>query len=269
MSFYVTKKPDIITKSSREKISNRYHRVTKIINQQYWQNNSDSKHSFYVGSYGRGTAISTGDIDILVELPDNQKQRFTQNVGNSQSQLLQDVKRTLQETFPNSNIHADGQIVYIKFYDHIHFEILPAFSNFDYWGSEIPLSYTYADSNHGGKWLSTRPKQEQAAVKEKNRSSNGLFNATCQHIRNIRDNYYKSYHLAGIVIDSFVFEAIGNWQFSNSGEEPGTYESKLQEYLYDNVINGSLYLIAPGSNQRVETADSLLCLQKVLKRINE
>lgn len=160
-------------------------------------------------------------------------------------------------------------VVYIKFYDHIHFEILPAFSNFDYWGSEIPLSYTYADSNHGGKWLSTRPKQEQAAVKEKNRSSNGLFNATCQHIRNIRDNYYKSYHLAGIVIDSFVFEAIGNWQFSNSGEEPGTYESKLQEYLYDNVINGSLYLIAPGSNQRVETADSLLCLQKVLKRINE
>ena len=66
---------------------------------------------------------------------------------------------------------------------------------------------------------------------QKNKSSNGLLYDTCKHIRSIRDNDFSSYHLSGIVIDSFVYEAIGNWRWLNSGESSsqpsGTYERVL------------------------------------------
>ena len=37
--------------------------------------------------------------------------------------------------------------------------------------------------------------EEQAAMEEKNRTSNGLLLDTCKHMRFIRDNYFSSYHL--------------------------------------------------------------------------
>lgn len=84
----------------------------------------------------------------------------------------------------------------------------------------------------GGNWRSTNPKAEQDAMRDKNKSSNGLLFDTCKHMRYIRDNYFKSYHLSGIVIDSFVYAAIKNWRWttpeeSSSAAEPGEYEKLL------------------------------------------
>ena len=51
------------------KIQSRYHQITKRINIDYWDSESTTLHSLYVGSYGRGTEIWTSDIDIIVQLP--------------------------------------------------------------------------------------------------------------------------------------------------------------------------------------------------------
>ena len=59
---------NIIPLETRQTIARRYHNITKIINAAYWNSNSASDHSRYVGSYGRGTAVKTSDIDILIEL---------------------------------------------------------------------------------------------------------------------------------------------------------------------------------------------------------
>lgn len=45
-------------------VRTRYHSITKRINQDFWNSDSDISHSLYVGSYGRGTCICTSDIDI-------------------------------------------------------------------------------------------------------------------------------------------------------------------------------------------------------------
>ena len=50
-------------------IQYRYHQITKRINLDYWNSSSETTHSLYVGSYGRGTEIWTSDIDIIVQLP--------------------------------------------------------------------------------------------------------------------------------------------------------------------------------------------------------
>ena len=57
------------------------------------------------------------------------------------------------------------------------FEILPAFKNNTIWGWDG--TYKYPDSHMGGNWMSTNPKAEQDAIKEKNEQSNGLLYDAC------------------------------------------------------------------------------------------
>lgn len=266
MSNYVRNHSYSITNDSRYKISNRYKKVTQSINSEFWNLNSETNNSFYVGSYGRNTAINTSDIDILVLLPSSEFDRFNNLSGNSQSRLLQTVKDAIKLSYPISDIRADGQVIKINFSDGIKFEILPAFK--DYYGT-----YIYPDSNLGGNWKSTNPKAEQEAIRQKNKESNGLLVDTCRHLRYIRDNFYKSYHLSGIVIDSFVYNAIGNWKYVDEGTSsasPGDYESKLLDYFNEESMLWSFFsLKAPGSEDVVSTDDSIKCLEKVLKYMVE
>lgn len=69
----------------------RYRRITKAVNRRFWNYESDTAHSLYVVSYGRGTAINTSDIDILMLLPNTAKKRFDAYAQNGQSALLQVV----------------------------------------------------------------------------------------------------------------------------------------------------------------------------------
>ena len=85
----VSKHGELISQEIRNVISFRYKRITKAINRSFWNSDSDTSHSLYVGSYGRGTAIDTSDVDIIVELPLSEKQRVDSCKNNGQSYLLQ------------------------------------------------------------------------------------------------------------------------------------------------------------------------------------
>lgn len=51
-------------------ISTRYKAITQRLNTDFWTTTSDTAHSLYVGSYGRGTAIDgLSDLDMLSQLP--------------------------------------------------------------------------------------------------------------------------------------------------------------------------------------------------------
>lgn len=120
----------------------------------------------------------------------------------------------------------------------------------------------------GGKWKTTNPKIEQEVMKERNANTNGLLLDTCKHMRHIRDTYFSSYHLPGIVIDSFVYQYIANWRWCKNGEEgvpKGTYEKNL----YNSCPSHSFYLTAPGSDMPVDTSDCIDVLNKVLKYMSK
>ncbi len=267
MSSKVSKHP--ISQDKRANISARYKRITKSINQTFWNSESETLHSIYVGSYGRGTAIDTSDLDVLFELPSDEYDHFTGLSGNGQSRLLQSVKNAILDTYPRSDVKGDGQVVVVKFSDGMVFEILPAFRNETYLGWDG--TYKYPDTHMGGNWLSTNPKAEIDAMKEKNEDSNGLLYATCQHIRYIRDNQYTSYHLSGILIDSFVYKAIGGWHFLREGEEKSSGGSSFEEILLskynemDFSVKLGAHLNAPGSNMNVDPNQGWDVLGKVLK----
>lgn len=255
----IQKKGEIISLEQRSLVSDRYKRITKAVNREFWNSKSDTEHSFYVGSYGRGTAINTSDIDILVELPNDEFAKYDTSNYNGQSRLLQVLRNAILDTYPRSNVHADGQVVVIDFTDGIKFEVLPAFRQF--FGDNI---YTYPDTNNGGQWKITNPKAEQEAMKIKNQESNGLLLNTCKHMRSIRDNHFSSYHLPGIVIDSFVYKYIGDWHWLRDGEcgsQPlGTYEQNL----YQRCPITNFHLTAPGSEEDVDVTKCINVLKAVL-----
>lgn len=269
MTNRVTQDNHPIDMDTRTLISKRYKTITKAVNGDFWNSDSDTAHSRYVGSYGRGTAINVSDLDVLIELPNSEYEHFNSLSGNGPSRLLQAVKSAIKDTYSRTDIHGDGQVVVVKFSDGMKFEILPAFQKTDYWGN-WDGTYIYPDSNMGGNWLTTEPKAEQNAMAEKDGYwySNGLLFDTCKHIRAIRAEYYSSYHLSGILIDSFVFSAIGGWHWLRTDEPRSSGDGVSFEQSLLNYYNShySWMVYAPGSGKKVD-GDDWEILGKVLNKM--
>lgn len=110
---------------NRSLISARYKRITRAVNREFWDSSSETMHTLYVGSYGRGTATTASDLDVLLSLPRDEYERYDRYLGNGQSRLLQAVKDAVLATYPKSNIRGDGQVVVVDFSDGMKFELLP------------------------------------------------------------------------------------------------------------------------------------------------
>lgn len=131
-------------------INKKYKRITKKLNQSFWDLESDEENAHKVGSLGRGTAIKgVSDLDMLFILPDALYTQYNNHEGNGQSKLLQRVKEVIRETYPRTIVRGDGQVVVVSFSNY-QIEVCPCFSEND-------GSFTYPDSNSGGKWKKTNP----------------------------------------------------------------------------------------------------------------
>ena len=72
---------------------------------------SDLANSYLIGSWGKDTKTRPPrDIDLYFVLPYAVYQRFELVTVNKQSALLQEVRRVLQGTYPNTNLRGDGQV---------------------------------------------------------------------------------------------------------------------------------------------------------------
>ena len=108
LSLYVQRNEEVISADSRSLISKRYCTVTSAMNREFWNITSDRQNSIYVGSYGRGTAIDTSDIDILMSLPESYYNQFNSVYGNGQSRLLQVVRQAILVMWGAMPLSAPG-----------------------------------------------------------------------------------------------------------------------------------------------------------------
>ncbi len=223
-------------------IQSRYHQITKRINLDYWDSLSETAHSLYVGSYGRGTEILTSDIDMIVQLPYATYSKFDAYTSNGQSALLQEVKTVLQKTYSKSYLKSDGQVIGINFTDGINFEIVPAFINKD-------DSYTYPDSNNGGSWKKTNPKAEISAMNVRNIVTNKNLKRLCRMARAWKMTC--NVDMSGILIDTLAYKFIIDWEYRDKSYFYYDYMSRdFFKYLKD-LSTDQMYWLAPGSNSYV------------------
>jgi hypothetical protein len=140
----------------------------------------------------------------LYVLPYSVYKQYNGHSGNGQSALLQAVRASLNITYPNSVVIADGQIVKIPFSDGITYEIAPVFLNTD-------DSYTYADSNDGGSWKTCKPKHEIDAFAERNADCNSNVVELGRMVRAWRD--CNNVPMGGMLIDTLAYQFLETWEF--------------------------------------------------------
>ena len=234
---------DNLQVNNRGIIGSRYKAITKRLNENFWNLDSDTSHSLYVGSYGRNTAIcGFSDLDMVFELPNQLYFQYDNHEGNGQSSLLQEVRNSIKATYPSSRIGSDGQVVVISFTDPIDFEVVPVFTN-------RSNSYTFPDSNDGGAWRVTNPKPEIKEIKIRNNSSNGNLFRLCRMMRAWKEQW--AVPIGGLLIDTLVYQFIANCKYSQWSY---LYYDLICQDLFrfmSNQDKEQAYWRAPGSGQRV------------------
>lgn len=245
-----------ITQEVHEKIQKRFERITSKLDFYYYGKNSYCRTSLQVGSYGRGTAIKgVSDLDMIYILPQEIKRRFDNYETNGQSQLLQEIKTCIKESYPSTEIRGDGQVVVVSFYNGV-VEVLPAFQNPD-------GSFCHPDTHDGGSWQIKKPMLEISTLKEINQQSGGLAFKLCKLLRVWKNAW--GVKMNGLLIDSIV----GKFLDKGEGVYPNDYAKTIQAlFAYIAQLKSQSFILAVGSNQRVQIGDNIQAkAKKVLKYI--
>lgn len=186
-------------------ISYRYKRITRQLNKDFRNLESDTSYSFYAGSYGRDTAVkSISDMDMVYRLPVTIHDQYRNHTGNGASALLQAVKRSINNTYPTSDTFGDGQVVVCNFSDGTRFEVLPAF---DAKGGGL----IYGNANNGGSWQTCDPTAEITAVQKRHDECNSNLKELCRIARVWNDNV--SAGMSGMLIDTLAYQFIETWEY--------------------------------------------------------
>ncbi|TAM00339.1 MAG: nucleotidyltransferase [Paraburkholderia sp.] len=132
--------------------------VVNCLNRAYCGTASDTDHSFFVGSWSKDTAIRPPrDVDVYFLLPVHVYYRLQTYTCNRQSALLQEVKARLAQTYWNTDISGDGQVVVVNFGGY-SVEVVPAFQ------LATPGRYWICDTHNGGSYKETAPWAEVSAL---------------------------------------------------------------------------------------------------------
>lgn len=135
-----------LTENQKQDAITKYEGVCKKLHSIYYPNlNYDGSTKFLIGSYAKDTEIRPArDIDVIFKMPQDLLKNYNDNTSNSQSQLLQDVRKILKERYPTTNIGANQKVVEIITVEGNHnIEIVPA------WDNNI---FTIPNSSNGGSW---------------------------------------------------------------------------------------------------------------------
>lgn len=224
-------------------ISQRYKAITKRLNADFRNVNSEILNSLYVGSYGRNTAIQGfSDLDMIYELPSSEYTRYDNYISNGQSALLQAVKKSIEKTYSTTSIRADGQVIVVPFTDGISFEVLPAFIN-------VQNSYTFPNANSGGSWQVTNPKPEIQAIRSRNSLCNGNLVPLCRMARAWKQKWVVP--IGGLLIDTLAYQFIDTWTYKDKSYL--YYDFMCRDFFkwLSDQSSEKEYWYAPGSGQRV------------------
>lgn len=233
----------VIDTDTRSSISKRYKSITKRLNTDFRDSDSETIFSRYVGSYWRWTAIKwISDLDMIFILPNTLYSQYDKHSGNWQSVLLQVVRSSIQKTYPSTHISADGQIVEINFTDSITFQIVPVFWDNEKW-------FTYPDTNDWWSRKTTKPIQEITEINAMDKTCNWNLKMLCKMMRARKEE--RNVEIPWLLIDTLAYNFLSSWKYKDKSYL--YYDLMTRDFLryLSEEDKGKKYWLAPWSNQQV------------------
>jgi len=148
----------------------------------------------------------------------------------------------MQKTYSTSSIGADGQVVEVSFKDGITFQVVPVFSN-------TTGSFTFPDTNNGGKWRTTNPKPEILAIRTRNNECNGNLVRLSRMMRAWKRKW--NVPIGGLLVDTLAYQFIQGWDYRT---DSFFYYDFMCRDFFSFLMNQDLEQVfwkAPGSGQWV------------------
>ena len=217
--------------------------VRAALNRWYYGQGDAMQNSLLIGSWAKTLRVAPPrDIDVLFCMPLDVFHRYEARAGNRQSQLLQEVRSTLSNTYPQTAIRGDGQAVVVPFAT-MPIEVIPAFRLDN-------GQYLIADANGGGSYRATDPWAELSVLEASDRAT---FGATRRLIRMAK----QWQRHANVPIKSFMLERLAvaflaTWQHATAGYEDWMIRDFLAFTLQ--YVGGSVEM--PGTGEWAPIGDA-------------
>ena len=224
--------------------TNHHNGVRRSLNDHYYGLSSASANSFLVGSWGKSTCTGPPrDIDIYFVLPPQVYWRFQLVMGNKQSALLQEVKRILQLTYPNTNLRGDGQVVVARFY-RMSVEVVPAFAC-------TSGQYLICDTHAGGRYKVADPMAEMNHISGCDARFNGNLRRLIMMMKAWQSHCnvpLKSFHIELVAADF-----LRQYQWARSGFS--YYDWIMRDFLGYLCGRANQYVLVPGTYEVIWLGD--------------
>jgi len=214
--------------------------VRSALNRHYYNSASSTANSFFVGSWGKGTAIRPPrDIDLMFVLPYEVYQRFEERVWNRQSQLLQEVKEVLSRTYSTTDMRGDGQVIMVGFGSYA-VEVVPAFKLTD-------GKYWICNTKDGGSYKTTDPFAEIGSIEYSDRFSNG--NARDLIRMNKRWQEYRAVPLKSFCLEILSTSFIETWEYR--GKSSFFYDWMIRDFFGFLLTKKNSFIYVPGTSEPI------------------
>lgn len=231
---------DNLVIDNADTISLRYGELTAALNKTFRDTESKTANTLQVGSFGRYTGVNgISDLDMLYVMP---KTKWETYKDNKQLKLLQDVKTAILNRYPRTEVRVDRLVVTVTYTD-FYVEVQPVFEQDD-------GSFKYPDTNNGGKWKITKPREEMKAVSDLDTCKNSNLKRLCKMTRAWKNKH--GVGIGGLLIDTL------SYNFMDS-----TCDYDTKSFLYYDYLSRDFFkylselpeqdrYAAPGSGQHVK-----------------
>jgi hypothetical protein len=219
--------------------------INSCLVSRYYQPNSNIQACQLAGSHGKGTGIRPlSDVDVHFFLPQETVIRFMKRSGNQPSQLLQDVKNSLTETFPDTEMNADGQVVVLNF-SSVMFEVVPVYLGTD------NLVY-YCDSNDGGTFRACNPIAEINYINHFDRLYQGKARHLIRFVKAWKQENFVD--LKSSAIEVVVCSFLSQWQYNQEGML--WYDWMVRDFFEFLISRKNYFYTIHGTNEQLPLGDS-------------
>lgn len=224
--------------SNYEEISSRRKEITKALNREFRDSDSQTDNALMVGSCGRHTAIDgISDLDMVYVMPRALYDDYHKQGGSRRA--FERAKKGVSAHYSTSDIRVDHQVVVLQF-TNFKFEIQPVFEADD---GSFEYPDTYSDS-----WHTTKPRLEIGAMKELNDRTEGNARVLCRLTRAWKHKH--NVEMGGLLIDTLVWRFFGqtDW-YQEKTTLPDYMLRDFFKFLSDLPKQDSWNAV--GSNQKV------------------